>query len=94
MCSALCVCVHACAVGGGCVSTCLSLLAHDLVGSLVRRRQFSHVFYFQSLCAFELRHLSIDAEESEPIARGWQKFYAACQMLVSGPDTVEQNIPI
>lgn len=54
----------------------------------------SHVFYFQSLCAFELRHLSIDEEESEPIACGWQKFSTLCQAPVSVPDIMGENILI
>lgn len=52
----------------------------------------SHVFYFQSLRAFELKHLSIDEEESEPIACGWHKFYLLCQGLQSVTDIMEQNI--
>lgn len=52
----------------------------------------SHVFYFQSLRALELRHLSIDEEESEPIACGWHKFYPLCQALVSVTDIMEQSI--
>lgn len=85
MCSYVCV--------GGHVFTCLSPLAHDLVGSLVRQRRL-HVFYFQSLCAFELRHLSIDEEESEPLACGWQKFYTLCEALVGVPDIMEPSIMI
>lgn len=54
----------------------------------------SHVFYFQSLCAFELRHLSIDEEESEPIACGWQNFSTLCQAPVSVPDIMGENILI
>ena len=42
----VCVCVCACVlmcVLGGYVFTCLTLLAHDLAGSLVRQRQ-SHMY--------------------------------------------------
>lgn len=52
----------------------------------------SHVFYFQSVRAFELRHLSIDEEESEPIVCGWHKFYLLCQLLLSVTDIMEQSI--
>lgn len=52
----------------------------------------SHVFYFQSLRAFESRHLSIDEEEGEPLACGWQKMYILCQ--VSAPDIMEPSVMI
>lgn len=52
----------------------------------------SHIFYFQSLCAGELRHLSIDEVKSEPIACGWHTFYTLSQALINVIDIMEQSI--
>lgn len=52
----------------------------------------SRIFYFKSLCALKLRHLSIDEEKSEPIACGWQTFYTFSQALINVIDILEQSM--
>lgn len=88
-CARLCVCM--CACWRICLHLSLSIRSR-FSWIISETEMVSHVFYFQSLCALEPRHLSIDEEESEPIACGWHKFYTLCQALISVIDITEQSI--
>lgn len=84
-----------------CVSVCWRICLHLSFSIkswfswiISETEKVSHIFYFQSLCALELRHLSIDKEKSEPIACGWHTLYTFCQALITVIDIMELNLPL
>lgn len=87
MCVCVCVCWRICLHLSFSIKSRFSWIISET-------EKVSHIFYFQSLFALELRHLSIDKEKSEPIACGWHMFHTFCQALITVIDVMELNLPL
>lgn len=87
----VCICVYVCVYLRICLHLSLSIRSR-FSWIISETEKVSHIFYFQSPCDTELRHLSIDKEKSEPIAYGWHTFQTFCQALINVTDVMVGNL--